>query len=61
MIIYISIMNHDNSNNIQYNSNYGKYSFIYLFQKTFMPLKVWFHDGEIFREKLCLRNADGCT
>ena len=24
-------------------------------------LKVWFHDGEIFGEKLCLRIADGCT
>ena len=25
------------------------------------PFKVWFHDGEILRAKLCLRNADGCT
>ena len=26
-----------------------------------MDIKAWFHDGEIFRAKLCLRNTDGCT
>ena len=26
-----------------------------------MRIKAWFHDGEILREKFCLRNMDGCT
>ena len=27
----------------------------------FSILKAWFHEGEILREKFCLRNTDDCT